>query len=576
MDQRISRRRALQWSSLIIAGISLSACSPASTEEAENTTKDQPLTFRFANAALAPSLDTALSGTLETARISAQVLEPLVRANINTGEPEASLATDWSISDDGLTYRFFLESSVKFQDGTDFNAAAVIKNYQRWLKVAQNTASNSHVDYLQLFSALNSQDGTSALVTGCKEEEGAVVFTLSRPSSSFLKALTQPAFGIGSPKAFNDKLEFTKFPVGTGAYTVTDWNGKRVQLDYFTNYRGEKPSVERIIFTAIPDAEKRFVAIMNDEIDAYDLVSSQNYVDLAREGTITQPRDPYSICYLTFNLRHKLLSKREIRSAIAHAVERNQLVKKNFPQGTNVADDFLPSLFMMKNKDTAAYYSTQKDITRDRLKEAGYKNEPLEFYYPTGVSLPWMMSPETIFASISADLVKAGINIKPVPVAWDEGYLDTINKSSDTRAIALTGFVGSYRDPNAFLSRVLAPNLEFLSQVKETKTVAPDAEEEKNPDLAPQDSSSTEDSSQEDENVVSYREILAAIRKADQLTELNNRREAYSSINLKVAQLMPAFPLCYPVSSVALGPRVSYYPLSATAISEMVGANVNP
>ena len=152
MDQRISRRRALQWSSLIIAGISLSACSPASTEEAENTTKDQPLTFRFANAALAPSLDTALSGTLETARISAQVLEPLVRANINTGEPEASLATDWSISDDGLTYRFFLESSVKFQDGTDFNAAAVIKNYQRWLKVAQNTASNSHVDYLQLFS----------------------------------------------------------------------------------------------------------------------------------------------------------------------------------------------------------------------------------------------------------------------------------------------------------------------------------------------------------------------------------------------------------------------------------------
>lgn len=550
----------------------MSACS-SENSSADSPTSANPVTFRFANAAETSSLDVGTSGTLETARISAQILEPLVRANINTGEPEASLASDWSVSDDYRTYTFTLVPGVKFQDGTDFNAAAVVKNYQRWVSISQDTASNSHIEYLQILSSLNSKDGKTPLVTDCQEHEGKVIFTLSRPSASFLRALTQPAFGICAPSALTTNLSLKKFPVGTGAYTVTSWDGRAAQLDYYTGFRGDKPTVERIIFTAIPDAEKRFVAMLNDEVDGYDLVGGDNYVELARHGKLTQPRDPYSICYISFNLQNKILSSREMRSAIAHAVDRNFLVKKYFPQGTNVAVDFLPSLFMMKNEDTSAYYTHKTDITADRLKEAGYKGEAIEFYYPTGVSLPWMISPEVIFASISADLVKAGINITPKPVPWTDGYLDIISKPSETRGLALTGFVGSYRDPNAFLSRVLAPTSEIISQAEKTKAVAPDVEAEVSPSPLPVPTPSAAEKDRE-ELVVSYREILEAIRNADQLIDDQERKEAYTAINLKVAQLMPAFPLCYPVSAVALGQRVNYYPLSATAVSEFALANV--
>ena len=43
------------------------------------------------------------------------------------------LAEKWESSDDGLTYTFQLRKGVKFHDDTDFNADAVIKNFERWI-----------------------------------------------------------------------------------------------------------------------------------------------------------------------------------------------------------------------------------------------------------------------------------------------------------------------------------------------------------------------------------------------------------------------------------------------------------
>ena len=48
------------------------------------------------------------------------------------------LAESWTISTDGLTYTFKLRTGVKFQDGTDFNAAAVKFNFDRWLNIPES------------------------------------------------------------------------------------------------------------------------------------------------------------------------------------------------------------------------------------------------------------------------------------------------------------------------------------------------------------------------------------------------------------------------------------------------------
>lgn len=568
---RYSRRQVMQLSALLAAGVSLSSCSTSQIGN-NSDSSSEPNTFRFANAALPTTLDVADSSTIETARISAQILEPLVRANMNTGEPEPGLAQNWSISDDGLVYTFELRTGITFHDGTEFNADSVLKNYNRWSHIASDTTSYTHVEFLQLFSNINTTDGSTPLVQRCIVRDSKVAFTLSRRSQSFLKALTQPSFGIASPAALNNDFRFKDLPVGTGAYQATSWKNQVAQLDYFEHYWGNKPGVERIIFSTISDTEQRYVAIREDTIDGYDLVGVNNYVDLARSGNLTQPRDPYAICYISINLEHPVLAQRTMRSAVAHALDRNALTKKYFPQGTNVAEDFLPSLFMMKNKETSAYYTHKTDITADRLKEAKYANEEIEFYYPTGVSLPTMETPEAIYASLSADLVEAGINIKPVPIAWSDGYLEKISEPSSTRGLALTGFVGSYRDPNAFLSKVLAPTSNIIEQSEQATASTSDTSQESTAKPTPTASASSSASAQDD---VSYPEILKALRAADQLTNLGERREAYAHINKLVAQLMPAIPLCNPVSTVALGKRVNYYPLSATGVEDLSQATVS-
>src|SRR5262249_18594838 len=69
----------------------------------------------------------------ETGAISAidNVYEGLVEYEPGSTKIGGLLAKSWEISDDGLTYTFHLVDGVKFHDGTPFNAAAVIKSFER-------------------------------------------------------------------------------------------------------------------------------------------------------------------------------------------------------------------------------------------------------------------------------------------------------------------------------------------------------------------------------------------------------------------------------------------------------------
>src|SRR5690606_4737969 len=71
------------------------------------------------------SLDPHVSTASNDFRIAVNVYDGLVRNTPGTLEIEPALATDWTISDDGLEYTFNLREGVTFHDGTPFNAEAV-------------------------------------------------------------------------------------------------------------------------------------------------------------------------------------------------------------------------------------------------------------------------------------------------------------------------------------------------------------------------------------------------------------------------------------------------------------------
>jgi peptide/nickel transport system substrate-binding protein len=77
-------------------------------------------------------LDPVDESDFESLMVCAQILEPLVAFKPGTTEIIPSLAERWEASDDLLTWTFYLRHGIKFHDGTDLDADAVVFNFERW------------------------------------------------------------------------------------------------------------------------------------------------------------------------------------------------------------------------------------------------------------------------------------------------------------------------------------------------------------------------------------------------------------------------------------------------------------
>jgi peptide/nickel transport system substrate-binding protein len=86
----------------------------------------------FARSSDSVGLDPVDESDLESVTVSAQILEPLVTFEPGTTEVVPCLAERWEVSDDLLTWTFYLRQGVKFHDGTDLDADAVVFNFRRW------------------------------------------------------------------------------------------------------------------------------------------------------------------------------------------------------------------------------------------------------------------------------------------------------------------------------------------------------------------------------------------------------------------------------------------------------------
>jgi peptide/nickel transport system substrate-binding protein len=174
--------------------------------------------------------------------------------------------------------------------------------------------------------------------------------------------------------------------------------------------------------------------------------------------------------------------------------------------------------------DDVTTFEYDQDEARALLAEAGYPDGfTLQFNYPTGVSRPYMPTPEEVFTNISAQLQAVGITIEPQPNAWSPDYLDRIQGSED-HGIHLLGWTGDYNDTDNFLGV-------FFGAEK--------------PEFG-----------------FDYPELFSALTDARGISSIDEQIPMYEDINEMIAEYIPAIPLAHPAPSLAFSDRVASYPVS--------------
>ncbi len=429
----------------------------ASTDEGDaSASGDQVLVF--ARGGDSESLDPGSTTDGESSRVTKQVLESLLDFEADSFELKPALAHDWEVSDDGLTYTFYLEEGVTFHDGTDFNAEAVKVNFERWADPEHEYAFS---DDGYVYSMYGTMFGGYAGDDGHVIEEINVVndyeieFILNQPLGFFLQNMGMTYFAITSPAALEEYGDtINENPVGTGPFQFVSWNkDDAIVLEKFEDYRIEGlPKLERVIFEVIPDNAARLIALRSGEIDMMDGLSPDDAAGVeTEEGLELLTRTENNFGYVGFNNQKEPFDQVEVRQAVNYAIDKQAIAEALYAGYATEAKNPLPPGYLGYNDDVAGYeYDPEK--AKELLAEAGYEDGLEIELWTMPVARPYMPDPETVSEIVQNNLADVDITAKIVREEWAP-YLEKTLLGE--HQLFIMGWSGTNGDPDYFLSSLL-------------------------------------------------------------------------------------------------------------------------
>ncbi|MDE0584239.1 ABC transporter substrate-binding protein [Planococcus sp. A6] len=392
------------------------------------------------------SLDPITVTDGESFKVTKNIFDTLINFGEQDTEIEAGLASDWEASEDGLTYTFQLQEGVTFHDGTDFNAEAVVANFERW---AAGDADQFPY-YKSMFGGFGDEEEhviESVEATGDNE----VVIKLKRPQAPFLKNLAMSPFGIASPTAFEEAGEsFGDNPVGTGPFKFVEWQrNDTVTIEKFDDYWVDgEPKLDQVVFRAIPDNSARLNALLSGEIDLADGITPSDSETIENDENLQLfERPSMNVGYLGLTTTREPFDDPKVRQAMNHAIDRQAIVDSFFEGRAEVAKNPMPPVISGYN-DSIEGYEYDPEKAKELLAEAGLEDGFTMELWAMPVPRPYMPDGQKVAEAIQSDLSEVGITAEIVSYEWAT-YLE---KAAAGEADAfLLGWTGDNGDADNFL-----------------------------------------------------------------------------------------------------------------------------
>lgn len=368
------------------------------------------------------SLDDGTATDGESARVSNEVVEPLIRLEGTSTKPIPWLAESWETKD-SQTWVFHLRKGVKFHDGTPFNADAVKWNMDRWRD------PNNKYRFGRTFEYYDTEFGKDLAMQEVNViDENTIQIKLSQPSGVLLAKLSLGfVFGMNSPKAVMDQGDKYGTPaggvVGTGPFKFVEWvPDDHITLERNNDWWGPKPRLAKLIFRSIPDNSARFAELQAGTVQQADLAQTDLPAAQADPNLTVNILPALSTGYISFQQCAKPFDKLEVRQAIAHAVNWAALIEPFYGKFGQQAGSFQPPAILGSNPDVKPY-EYNPDMAKELLKKAGLADGFTTDFWYIPVVRGYFPDSKAIGEAIAADLAKVNIKVNLKTEDWG-AYLD--------------------------------------------------------------------------------------------------------------------------------------------------------
>ena len=275
-------------------------------------------------------LNSAVQSGVATGVPAAQIFASPLRFD-KDWNPEPYLAESWSFQDDGKSLLLKIRAGATFHDGKPITSEDVAFSIM--------TIKANH-PFQSMFAPVERVDTPTPQIA---------VIRMSQPHPAILLAMAPPFCPIIPKHVFGDGADVkthpkNNLPVGSGPYKVVSFNPREaIVLERHAGYFfKDRPQFERVIFRMVSDNAAQALALEKGEVDLlpgsvtlsqFSQLSKAKDVVLSRKGG--EAIGPLG--WLAFNLKRKPFDDVRVRQAIAHAIDKEFIVKSLHQGNTKVA-----------------------------------------------------------------------------------------------------------------------------------------------------------------------------------------------------------------------------------------------
>lgn len=438
--------------------------TPAENPKTEGEPKESgPSVFKYGFTGWWPdSKNPYLSSyAVSTSTYHDSVYEPLMGLDQNL-ELTGRLAEDWEVSEDGLTWTFYLRKGVKWHDGEDFTADDVVYSY----KVNKEFQLPRWYSSVKDFTEVN------------KIDDYTVELKTEKPKANILDAMCDivPEHIFGQYDTVEKALSFTNDnPIGTGSLIfVEDAIDEYVRFKANDDYWGGRPKLDEFLFVYFTNGDTLIQALEKGEIDLCSVTAVQLPHVEKLSGIAINKYDSLTLYELGFNAWEDPASKGNplildptIRNAIDWAIDYDTMIEYAMGGLASRQMSLVPNPVgkwsWQPGPDVIRTYNPEK--AKEVLEEAGYKDTDGDGIREdsNGNKLDFR------FSVIEADYKDQALiieqNLKEVGIKvnieyMDDGRLGDIieNQSFDTD-MYIWGWTADYGEPSFILSVMLSSEI---------------------------------------------------------------------------------------------------------------------